>query len=298
MRAGQTTARISTEADIPLVSRLFQEGMRTYYGLLGNELPTLIAGGHASVVVAQSDIRGAVVVGPVVRATAWLRGVALRGGWGQSQMLELLLSSLPKIAQSHRIERLFCSCDETTDGWLLKALRRHGYVHDTYVQAYEKTTMNIPSLGNWTVTVRPATPSDREAVTTLDQLCFDPQWVKQESFLEAAMVGDTIFLVAQLESRIVGYAYASVHLDGQLIHLTRLAVAPSWRGQRIGVRLLAEVVRIAHRRRTRVMTLNTQSDNLIAQRIYRWFGFAPTGERHEVVRYDLPVNATSYEMSA
>ena len=59
------------------------------------------------------------------------------------------------------------------------------------------------------------------------------------------------------------------------------------RGQSIGVRLLADLVAFARVRGADLLTLNTQSYNTDAQRLYEWFGFRRTGERQAILRYDL-----------
>jgi len=75
--------------------------------------------------------------------------------------------------------------------------------------------------------------------------------------------------------------------SGRLIHLVRIAVLPQRRGQAIGVRLLADVVEFSRVRGADLMTLNTQSYNTDAQRLYEWFGFRRTGERQAILRFDL-----------
>jgi [ribosomal protein S18]-alanine N-acetyltransferase len=283
----QATIRRSTEADITPVARLFREGIRRHYGFLGNELPGLLTKGYGVVVEFKAEIWGVAVVGPVVRQTSCLRGVALSGGIEQKATLHTLIPPLHENAQSHGIRYIFCSCDETTDAWLLSVLCQKGYIHDTDVLIYEKTTMDAPSQGNQAIHIRPACPSDIETIVALDHICFEPQWAKDQAVINAVISQGLFFIVAEVGSRVVGYAYASSHFEGQLAHLIRLAVAPSWRGQGIGVRLLAEIVSFARRQDTHLITLNTQSYNIAAQRLYHWFGFVATGDRHHIVRCDL-----------
>jgi ribosomal protein S18 acetylase RimI-like enzyme len=85
----------------------------------------------------------------------------------------------------------------------------------------------------------------------------------------------------------VGYAYATSHFGGKLVHLVRIAALPQYQRKGVGARLLAEVIKFAQRQNADLVTLNTQSYNEHAQRLYRWFGFAPNGESQTVLRYDL-----------
>ena len=94
-------------------------------------------------------------------------------------------------------------------------------------------------------------------------------------------------MVAEINGQVIGYAFATSHFAGRLMHLVRIAVLPQYRGQAIGVRLLADLVDFARVRGTDLITLNTQSYNTDAQRLYEWFGFRRTGERQAILRFDL-----------
>jgi len=82
---------------------------------------------------------------------------------------------------------------------------------------------------------------------------------------------------------VVGYAYATTHFGGRLVHLVRIAVEPTRRGQGVGVRLLADLTAFAQDSGASLITLNTQAYNRSAQRLYEWFGFHSTGERQIVL---------------
>jgi len=100
--------------------------------------------------------------------------------------------------------------------------------------------------------------------------------------LEAAMQPTARFTLAELDRRPVGYQLSTQEgTDGQVI---RLAVLPDQRRQGIGSRLLADTLAAFWRGGARRISLNTQNDNLPAQRLYERFGFQRTGE-------DLPVLA-------
>jgi ribosomal-protein-alanine N-acetyltransferase len=84
------------------------------------------------------------------------------------------------------------------------------------------------------------------------------------------------FAVAELASRIVGYAYSS--LTGRHGHISRIAVDPAYQGQGIGIRLLSETIRFFEQNRAFGITLNTQQDNARSRRLYEWFGFKLLGD--------------------
>jgi ribosomal protein S18 acetylase RimI-like enzyme len=152
---------------------------------------------------------------------------------------------------------------------------------------YEKQRLTIPSTGNPAVHIRPAVREDLPAILRLDQVCFEPQWTKDDTILSPAIEQGPYFVIAELEGKVVGYAYATAHFGGRWMHLVRIAVLPEHRGQRIGVSLLADLITYARQSGATAVTLNTQAYNQSAQRLYRWFGFAPTGEQHPILRCDV-----------
>ncbi|NTV63929.1 MAG: GNAT family N-acetyltransferase, partial [Oscillochloris sp.] len=150
----------------------------------------------------------------------------------------------------------------------------------------------IPHGGNPNVQIRPATSVDIPEVLRLDQTCFEAQWTKGEEILAPAIAQGPLFMIAEQAEHVVGYAYATSHFGGRLIHLVRIAVDPGYQGRQIGIRLLAAVTSFAAGHGATLITLNTQAYNTHAQRIYRWFGFAPTGECQIVMRRPLPSAGT------
>ena len=73
-------------------------------------------------------------------------------------------------------------------------------------------------------------------------------------------------------------AYAEGELRPPVAHLNRIAVHPTHQGRGIGAFLLRDVLRAFWRRGARQVTLNTQADNRRSLRLYRRFGFQPTGD--------------------
>ncbi len=281
------TVRLSTAHDITAVSLLLRNGGRRYYGINGPDLPPLLADAQAVVLTTGDDIQGVAISSYPLRGTLWLRALALARGIDTTMGVGTLLLPLHNTLRERAIRRIFYSGDEAADIWMLPALRQYGYVPDTDVMIYEKRSLHVPAQGNRLVHIRHTTPADLAAVETLDRACFEVQWVKDSSTLSMALTQGAFFVVAELGTHIVGYAFATSHFGGRLVHLVRIAVDPRRRGQAIGIRLLGEVIAYARPQRAHVVTLNTQSHNQRAKRLYNWFGFIDTGERQPVVRYDL-----------
>lgn len=283
----QASPRPTVRADYPQVSRLFRDAGRRFQNFSADELEPMLEATSGIVLEAGSEIWGAALCSWRAGTTSWLRGVAITEGLDARQALGALLLPLHALLRTDGVRQLFYAGDDGSDLWMQPTLQSRGYIADTEVIVYEKRTLNIPSHGSDVVYIRPALPLDTAAVTALDHVCFDSQWIKDEHILQPAIAQGPLFLVAELGSRIIGYAYATSHFNGRLIHLVRIAVDPAHQGRAIGVRLLAEVVAFARQHGAHSITLNTQAHNHHAQRLYEWFGFTPTGERQIVLRFDL-----------
>jgi len=85
------------------------------------------------------------------------------------------------------------------------------------------------------------------------------------------------YRVARIGGRLIGFGGLMFVVDEA--HVTTLTVHPDRRGERIGTRLLAVLVREARARGTKALTLEVRAGNAPAQALYRRFGFAPAGVR-------------------
>lgn len=283
----RATPRPVTANDLNAVSRLLRDGMRRYYGLSGSDLPGLLESGQGVVLDAGGEIYAVAVISWPAGATCWLRSIAFADGAEVRAAAAVLIPALHDLLAAQGISHIFYAGDEAADAWLAPILQTHGYRGETEVIVYEKSQLDIPDYGNLAARVRPATYVDLAEVLRLDQLCFEPQWTKDGGVLGPAIGQGSYFAVAELDAALVGYAFATSHFSGRLIHLVRIAVDPEHRSKRIGVRLLADVITYAVGQQANVVTLNTQAYNAHAQRIYRWFGFSASGERQIILRCGL-----------
>lgn len=85
------------------------------------------------------------------------------------------------------------------------------------------------------------------------------------------------YVVARVDSGVVGYAGLMVSLDEG--HVTNIAVDPAWQRHQIGTRLLLNLHRAALARGARHMTLEVRVSNTAAQNMYRRFGYETEGLR-------------------
>lgn len=149
--------------------------------------------------------------------------------------------------------------------------------------------------------LRPMTGADLTAVVELDKALF-----AEEAWSRRMLAGELeqqpasrYYLVAEEDGAVIGYA--GLLAAGEQADVLTIAVAASRWGHGIGTRLLSALLAEARRRGCAEVFLEVRSDNLRAQRLYKWWGFAeigirrgyyqPSGTDAIVMRRDLAVAA-------
>ncbi len=130
-----------------------------------------------------------------------------------------------------------------------------------------------------TVTLRPMTEADLDAVVELEQAVFGEEaWTRQMLAGELEQQpASRHYLVAEEDGRIAGYAgLLGVGWQGDVL---TLAVATDRWGHGIGSALLEALLAEAERRGCTEVFLEVRTDNSRAQRLYQRFDFAPIGIR-------------------
>ncbi|MDI7277222.1 MAG: GNAT family N-acetyltransferase, partial [Anaerolineae bacterium] len=147
--------------------------------------------------------------------------------------------------------------------------------------SYERALEGPVPAGHAQVHIRPARPEDLDVVEQIDAASFPPLWRYPRAMLEVALRSVSRLTVAEIDRRPVGYELST--LEGDEGQVVRLAVLPEYRRQAIGSQLLAEALAYLRRGRVRRLSLNTQGDNLAAQKLYERFGFRRIGEAMPVL---------------
>jgi ribosomal-protein-alanine N-acetyltransferase len=127
--------------------------------------------------------------------------------------------------------------------------------------------------------LRLMTTADLDAVLELEAALFGA-----EAWSRAMLAGELsqqpasrYYLVAEEPAGLAGYA--GLLAAGAQADVLTIAVAASRWGQGIGTRLLSALVAEARRRGCTEMFLEVRADNMRAQRLYQWWGFAEIGVR-------------------
>jgi ribosomal-protein-alanine N-acetyltransferase len=204
---------------------------------------------------------------------AWVRLATLDDGISVEEWLDL---ALPPVLE--RLRRLGTRTLAWMDygGWAGSSLRSRSFGRLTEVITLAKYDGELPEVQAERVCLRPASAGEMSAVAAVDRASFSPHWWHSEATMRRRAAVAAHFVVAEVEGQVVGYAEGQFCLP--LAHLNRIAVHPRYRGQGIGALLLQDALRAFWRRGADRITLNTQVDNHDSQRLYRRFGFEPTGD--------------------
>jgi ribosomal-protein-alanine N-acetyltransferase len=132
-----------------------------------------------------------------------------------------------------------------------------------------------------TPTIRPMLLADVERVHQIDTLSFSLPWSERSYRFEITENTSSSDWVAEIRgpegNQVVGMLVMWVIMDE--VHVATIAVHPSYRGKKIGQKLLAAGLLAAYERGARLAYLEVRRSNQAAQRMYQKFGFYVAGER-------------------
>lgn len=139
-----------------------------------------------------------------------------------------------------------------------------------------------PSNEKTTFKLRRMRRKDLERVFALEQRIFPTPWtLKSYEFeLEHNPASEQWIIEAWMEHdewQVVAYCVS--WFLGDEVHIANLAVAPSFRQQGLGRRLLGHVLIRATEKGMQSATLEVRAGNRVAQTLYESFGFVEVGRR-------------------
>jgi ribosomal-protein-alanine N-acetyltransferase len=123
---------------------------------------------------------------------------------------------------------------------------------------------------------------DIPVVVELDRIAFSLPWPERSFRFEVADNPVARCWVAEVDGRVVGMVVAWLLVDE--IHIATIATHPDFRRQGIGRKLLSHTLRRAIEDGAQSSFLEVRASNLVAQEMYRQFGYEPTGRRKRYYR--------------
>jgi len=123
------------------------------------------------------------------------------------------------------------------------------------------------------------TLEDVDAVFELERLAFPTPWPRDAFVNELTINQNAKYVVALSDGQVAAYCGMWIVLDEA--HITNIAVHPSFRGRKIGERLMRQMMGLAYLLGARSMTLEVRPSNTAARNMYAKLGFAEHGRRKQ-----------------
>ncbi|MFN4180565.1 MAG: ribosomal protein S18-alanine N-acetyltransferase [Armatimonadota bacterium] len=134
--------------------------------------------------------------------------------------------------------------------------------------------------------IRPMTYSDLDEVARLEKMCFGlGAWSRGAFASELKRGQNSYFVVARVGGVLVGLA--GWRQEGDDAHVANIAVHPQMRGRKIGELLLRAILEEAVRRGINSSLLEVRKSNLVAQNLYRKYGYKVLTIRRAYYQFPL-----------
>lgn len=127
------------------------------------------------------------------------------------------------------------------------------------------------------VVIRKMTEEDIDEVLEIEKESFKTPWSREAFVLELVKNQLASYIVAEKEGKIIGYGGLWFILDEA--HITNIAVAAQYRGQGVGNLIMEGLIKICEEKGINSMTLEVRKSNIVAQSLYKKYGFVSCGVR-------------------
>jgi ribosomal protein S18 acetylase RimI-like enzyme len=207
---------------------------------------------------------------------AWVRAAALDQVRNPAGVLAAMMERATTYLQQLGVTELAWLASEMwPDNYAPQLGFRKAYAIVTYI----KDDLTIPDHRQATIDIRPARSDDLPLLAEMEVGAFHPLWRHSAESLRLARHQSLSFDVAEIDGRIVAFQYSVLGHSGLSAHLVRMTVSPELQGAGIGSTLLAHAIDGYRQHRLTGVSLNTQTNNDVSQRLYEKFGFRQSGER-------------------
>lgn len=127
------------------------------------------------------------------------------------------------------------------------------------------------------VLYRRATLADVPRMAELETLCFADPWSEDALRSELSGLNKVVYVAAEVDDVVVGYAGIWVILDEG--HITNVAVHPDYRRHGIGREIVSRLLAFSEEEGVEQQTLEVRPSNSGAIALYEGFGFQLAGRR-------------------
>lgn len=119
--------------------------------------------------------------------------------------------------------------------------------------------------------------SDLDDIMEIEKESFSTPWSREAFKMEVEENLLAVYIVAQIDDKVVGYGGLWTIMDEG--HITNIAVREAFRGQGIGDAIVMGLVQYCRSNGIPNMTLEVRKSNIVAQNLYKKYGFIDCGIR-------------------
>ncbi|MCB9437747.1 MAG: GNAT family N-acetyltransferase [Anaerolineales bacterium] len=206
----------------------------------------------------RGDLTGVLLLTPIRQGVTWIRLLTMADNSIFEGLIQYIQASYP-IEQIAALE---------SQPWLIPLLARAGFRQFDRIIHLERPSSPINPSDYPLLTIRRAQQREFSTIAQVDQAAFSPHWQMDAEDFRYMLRYTVWFTVAVVDDTIVGYQLSTVHSFS--VHLTRLAVLPTWQGRGIGRALVENLIEKFPRK---TVTVNTQASNMASQQLYQHLGF-------------------------
>lgn len=265
--------RRGTTADLEDVQELLRHSWQVHLQIPMEDLEKWALDGPFFVALLGRCLYGVILAIERQPEISMIGAAALDDDWTLKPFLDLVL---PRLTAELRARGVDALVHMGYTPWFGEVLLDYGFTLCEQVITLEKTDRVLPPGQDWEGHIRQARRQDLPTLVEIDRAAFVPMWRNSLRSLTNTLLQVSSFTVAEVGGRIAGYQFS--HRDEWQGHVSRLAVHPDFQHLGVGATLLTTAIRELWSQGATIISLNTQHDNYVSQKLYRRFGFEPTGE--------------------
>lgn len=133
--------------------------------------------------------------------------------------------------------------------------------------------------------VRQAEIEDLDSILSIEQESFTTPWPEDSMRKELVDNKLALYVVIEVEEEVIGYAGIWIILNEG--HITNIAVKKDFRGYGYGKLLLRGLLYFCDEKEVEMITLEVRKSNIVAQNLYKRYGFIEEGIRNQYYRDNL-----------
>lgn len=127
------------------------------------------------------------------------------------------------------------------------------------------------------IKIVPLRPEHIDSIMIIDRLSFTLPWSRESLIQEIEKNKFARYIAVIKDSAVAGYGGMWIIIDEA--HITNIAVHPEYRGNGISNYIMDGLIEICKFEKVGAITLEVRKSNVIAQNLYRKYGFVEEGLR-------------------